>query len=128
MTSQLKRPLLRLLDCMVSIFWASLCSSSLFSIVSEVSEQLDEVIVGDTPDPGGVSDSVNWRLIVGCLLTSIRLLYARDSNQIHILRLGGQDQRPDAVLALPVGDQFCTMTWLTVILQTKRMLEYMLCR
>ena len=35
---------------------------------------------------------------------------------MHILWLGGQGQRPGLVLALPVGEQFGTMTWLTVIL------------
>ena len=37
----------------VSIFWASLCSSSLVSIVSELNGQLNEVVMGDFQVPGG---------------------------------------------------------------------------
>ena len=60
-----------------------------------------------------VSDSINFRLIVGCLLTiSPRLFYARDSQLDSYLVIGGRGQRPSVVLALPVADQ----TWLTVIL------------
>jgi len=36
--------------------------------------------------------------------------------------IGWAGQRPD-VLALAVGDQFGTMIWLTVILETELMLE-----
>src|SRR6218665_297389 len=37
--------------------------------------------------------------------------------------MSGQRQRPGVVLALPVGDQFGTMTWLTVIFEIELMLE-----
>src|SRR6218665_2587220 len=66
-----------------------------------------------------VSDSINLRLIVGCLLTISKVIltyfiltyFAPEIlNRIHILSLGGQGQRPGLVLALPVGDQFDTMT------------------
>src|SRR6218665_2262162 len=67
-----------------------------------------------------VSDSINLRLIVGCILTISKVILTYFApeilNRTHILLLGGQGQRPGLVLALPVGDQFATMTWLTVIL------------
>src|SRR6218665_2960437 len=44
-------------------------------------------------------------------------------NRIHILWLSAQGYRPAVVLALPVGDQFGTMTWLTVIRETEWILE-----
>ena len=66
-----------------------------------------------------VSDSINLHLIVGCLqdYSTPEIL-----NRIHILRLSGQGQRPDAVLSPPIDYQFGTMTLLTVILKTKRIL------
>ena len=86
----------------------------------ELNGQPDEVDVGDSPVPGGVSDSINLRLTVGCLLpiSKVILTYFVPEilNRIHILWLGGQGQHHGLVLALPVGDQFGTMTWLTVIL------------
>ena len=61
----------------------------------------------------GMSDSINLRLIVGCLLTISKVILTYFApeilNRTHILCLG-------LVLALPVGDQFGTMTFLSVIL------------
>ena len=66
----------------------------------------------------GMSDSINLRLIVALTISKVILTYFAPEllNRTHILRVGGQGQRPGLVLALPVGDQFDTMTWLTVIL------------
>ena len=95
----------------VSLFWAILCSSSLFSIVSELSGQLDKVVVGDFPVPGG--RELLDQLVFDCRMSVDYLqgyFTPETLNRIHILRLGGQDQRPDAVLALPLDYQFGTMT------------------
>jgi len=48
-----KRPFLRLIDGLVYSGPALACSQSPFSIVSELSGQLDVVVVGDSTVPGG---------------------------------------------------------------------------
>ena len=59
----------------ISIFWASLCSSSLFSIVSELGGQLDEAVVGDNGSrrPWETRSTWSWLSVVSWL--SPRLLY-----------------------------------------------------
>jgi len=54
--------------------------------------------------------SINSCLIVGCLLTISKATSQQILFLIQIQGLGGKGQCPDIALALPVGDQFGTMT------------------
>ena len=81
------------------------------------SGQLDEVVVGDFPVPASrrpwaTRSPSFWLSDVSCYLQGY--FTPEILNRIHILWLGGHG--PGVVLALPVSDQFSTMTWLTVIL------------
>ena len=79
----------------------------------ELNGQLDEVDVGDSPVPG-FGEQLD-QLALDCRM-SLGYFTPKILNRIRILRIGGQGQRPDAVLAFSLYCQFSTMTSLTVIL------------
>ena len=74
-----------------------------------------------------VVDDFAVQLAVDCLMFLDYLqgyFTPENLNRIQIiLRFGHQDQRLDVVLALPVSDQFGTMTWLIGIHKTELVLE-----
>src|SRR6218665_869136 len=81
-----------------SIFWASLCSSSFPSGVSELSGQLDEVVVGDSPVPGSRERLDQLAFDCRISLDYLQAYFTPEIlNRIHILLLGGQGQRPGVV-------------------------------
>src|SRR6218665_1002144 len=103
-----------------SIFWASLCLKCLLSIVSELNGQPDEVDVGDSPVPGCGERldqlAFDYRMSLDYLQGYSNLFCTRDSQSDSYPVIGWARSASWFVLALPVGDQFGTMTGLTVIL------------